>query len=214
MTEVKHFDDVCIFTDSVVNKNGAMLQLSNAVTLSDGATHAGKPRKQIHVVEKSLAKPHCGIAVVLGNVPNDFGEIVGGIDGVAVRHFVEVEAFLLEPAGEDEIQRAGDARPIQLARLGARHGGELFQRIDVQARGYRDGDDGVGHPRDRHQVARLVGQVVVQEWMRCERRRRREQTEFGVPSPAASPCHRHWSRMSEPDPDRIPAPVPEPQDGK
>jgi hypothetical protein len=53
------------------------------------------------------------------NLHAAFGEIVGGIDRVAVRHFVDVQAFLLEPAGKDEIERAGHAGPIELAGLGA-----------------------------------------------------------------------------------------------
>ncbi len=43
MTEVKHFDDVFVFLDSIINKNGAMLQFSNAGPFSDRATHAGEP---------------------------------------------------------------------------------------------------------------------------------------------------------------------------
>jgi hypothetical protein len=45
MTEVKHFDDMFIFADSVVNKDGAMLQFSNAGPFSDCATHAGEPAR-------------------------------------------------------------------------------------------------------------------------------------------------------------------------
>jgi hypothetical protein len=53
-----------------------MLQFSYAGPLSDRATHAGKPAKQIHVVEQCVAKTHGSFAIVLGNVADDFSEIV------------------------------------------------------------------------------------------------------------------------------------------
>ncbi len=76
MTEVKHLNDALILTDPVVHKNGTMLQFSYAGPLSDRATHAGKPAKQIHVVEQCVAKTHGSLAIVLGNVADDFSEIV------------------------------------------------------------------------------------------------------------------------------------------
>jgi hypothetical protein len=76
MTEVKHFDDVLILADSVVNNNRAMLQFSHSVTLSDRTTHAGKPGEQTHVVEQSIAKPRGSLAIVFGNAADNFGEIV------------------------------------------------------------------------------------------------------------------------------------------
>jgi hypothetical protein len=76
VTEVKHLDEAFIFTDSVVNKNRAMLQFSYAGPFSDSATHAGKPAKQIHVVKQCAPKTHGSFAIVLGNMADDFSEIV------------------------------------------------------------------------------------------------------------------------------------------
>jgi hypothetical protein len=75
MTEVKHFDDVFVFLNSIINKNGAKLQFSNAGPFSDRAHHAGEPAKQIHVVEQTAAKTPGCLAIVLGNVPDDFSEV-------------------------------------------------------------------------------------------------------------------------------------------
>jgi hypothetical protein len=75
VTEVKNFDDVFIFLDPVVDKNGAMLQFSDAGPFSDYTTHAGEPAKQIHVVEQCTPKTAGGLAIVLGNVPDDFSEV-------------------------------------------------------------------------------------------------------------------------------------------
>ena len=76
MTEVKHLYEVPIFSDSVVNHNRTMLQFTHAGPFSNGATHAGKPREQFHMVEQSVAKTRGSLAVVFGNVPDDRGEIV------------------------------------------------------------------------------------------------------------------------------------------
>jgi hypothetical protein len=75
VTEVEHFDDAFIFPDPVINKNGAMLQFSNAGPFSDCATHAGEPAQQIHVVEQSASKTSGGLTIVLGNVTDDFSEV-------------------------------------------------------------------------------------------------------------------------------------------
>jgi hypothetical protein len=75
VTEVKHFDDMFVFPDPVIDKNRAMLQFSYARTLSDSSTHAGEPAKQIHVVEQSAAKTHGCLAIVLSYVADDFSEV-------------------------------------------------------------------------------------------------------------------------------------------
>ena len=76
MTKVKHFNNALFFPDSVVNKNGTMLQFSHAGAFSNCASHAGKPAEQIHVVEQSTAKTHGCLAIVLGNIADDFSKVV------------------------------------------------------------------------------------------------------------------------------------------
>jgi hypothetical protein len=39
-------------------------------------SHAWKPAEQIDVIEQSLAKTGSGLAVVLGDIPDDLGQIV------------------------------------------------------------------------------------------------------------------------------------------
>ena len=51
MPEVKDFNNVLVFADSVINKYRAMLQFSHAGALSNSAAYARKPGKQIHMVE-------------------------------------------------------------------------------------------------------------------------------------------------------------------
>jgi hypothetical protein len=75
MTEVKHLDYMFILTDSVVHKNGTMLQFSYAGAFSDNSTHVRKPFEQIHMVEQSVAKTQGGVAIVVGNTVDDFSEI-------------------------------------------------------------------------------------------------------------------------------------------
>ncbi|HWZ55910.1 MAG TPA: hypothetical protein VNZ63_07555 [Verrucomicrobiae bacterium] len=75
MTEVKHFDVVFVFLDSVIHKNGAMLQLPDSGALSNHAAHAGKSAQQIDMVEESAAKLHRRLGIVLCNETDDFGEV-------------------------------------------------------------------------------------------------------------------------------------------
>lgn len=75
MAEVKHFDGVFVFLDSIINNNGAMLQFSDAGPFSDCAAHAGESGEQVYVVEQSVAETAGGLAIVLGNVPDDFSEV-------------------------------------------------------------------------------------------------------------------------------------------
>jgi hypothetical protein len=76
VTKVKHFNDALVFLDSVVNENGTVLQLAHAGPFSNCATHAGEPAEQIDVVEQGAAKTHGCFAIVLGNMADDFSEVV------------------------------------------------------------------------------------------------------------------------------------------
>ena len=77
MTEVKDFDNVFVYLNSIVNKNGAVLQFSDAGPFSDCATHPRESAKQVYVVEQSVANTTggLGLGIVLGNVPDDFSEV-------------------------------------------------------------------------------------------------------------------------------------------
>lgn len=72
---MKHFDLVFVFLDSIVDKNGAVLQFSNTGTLSNCATHPGKSAEQIYVVKESGAKLHSCLGVVFCNEADDFSEV-------------------------------------------------------------------------------------------------------------------------------------------
>ena len=74
----------------------------------------------------------------------------------------------LSPAGENKIQRAGHAGPVQLARLLARYRHKFLERIEFQSDRHRDADNGIGHARDRSEIAGFIGQVIVQERVRRE----------------------------------------------
>jgi hypothetical protein len=76
MAEVKNFHGVLVFTDSVVCKNGAVFQFPDSRALSDCPAHMRKPAKQIHMVEQGITKMTSGLTVVLGNITDDFREVV------------------------------------------------------------------------------------------------------------------------------------------
>lgn len=75
MTEVKHFNDVLILPNSVINYNWAMLQFSDARPLSDSSAHWREPAKQLHMVEECATKFAGGLAIVLGYVTDDFSKV-------------------------------------------------------------------------------------------------------------------------------------------
>jgi hypothetical protein len=76
VTEVKLFHETLVFTDLVVDKDWAMQKLAYAPPFSDGAANARKTRQQFHMVKQRIAKPRSCFIVVLGNVTDDFGEVV------------------------------------------------------------------------------------------------------------------------------------------
>jgi hypothetical protein len=75
MPEMKNFNDVFIFADSIINKNRTMLESLDMGPFSDYFTHAWKSAEQVYVIEQRVAKTHCRLIIVLGNVADDFGEI-------------------------------------------------------------------------------------------------------------------------------------------
>jgi len=76
MTEVENFNDVAVFADLVVNQNRAMGKFTHPRSLANGSTHAGKAAQQFDVVEQGTAETSSGFTVVLGDMADNFGEIV------------------------------------------------------------------------------------------------------------------------------------------
>jgi hypothetical protein len=76
MAAVENFDEPRVIVYSIVNQYRAMYEFANLRPFADRAGHARKATEQIHVVEQGAAKARCSVQVVLGNVSDDFGEIV------------------------------------------------------------------------------------------------------------------------------------------
>src|SRR6185437_6753349 len=76
-------------------------------------------------------------------------EIVSRLDRIAVRNLFDIDADALEPTLEDDVEAAGEARPVELARLAPCQLDDVAERLDRQVRRHRDCDDGIGHARDR-----------------------------------------------------------------
>ena len=89
-------------------------------------------------------------------------EIVRRLDRIAVGHLLDVDADVLEPALEHDVESAGQAGPVEFAGLGARQLDHVLERIDRQVGRHRNGDHGVRHPRDRCEIALLIRRIVVQ----------------------------------------------------
>ena len=76
MAEMKDLNQTLLLMDLVVDENRAVDQLAHSRPFSSGVSHAGEPAEQIDVIEQSLAKTGSGLAVVLGDMPHDLGQIV------------------------------------------------------------------------------------------------------------------------------------------
>lgn len=76
MAEVENLCQVPIFVDLVVDQNRTMHKLSDPRPFSDYCAHARKTSEQIHVVQQRNAVAGGRLGVFLGNVADDFGEIV------------------------------------------------------------------------------------------------------------------------------------------
>ena len=76
MAKMKDLNQTLLLMDLVVDENRAVDQLTHLRPFASGVPHAGEPAEQIDVIEQSLAKTGSRLAVVLGYVPHDFGQIV------------------------------------------------------------------------------------------------------------------------------------------
>jgi hypothetical protein len=56
MTEVEHLYRIPVFLDLVVHENRSVHQFTHARPLTDDVAHVWESRKQIHMIEQSIAK--------------------------------------------------------------------------------------------------------------------------------------------------------------
>ena len=76
MPQVKYLDKVLRFVDYVINQDWTMDQFANLGAPTNGANHARKARKQIQVVKQSATETRCCLSIILGDMADDFSEIV------------------------------------------------------------------------------------------------------------------------------------------
>ncbi len=76
MAKVEYFNHLFVLLNSVVNENRAVLQFSNSGSLTDCSAHAGKSAQQIDMVDESTAKTISSLAIVFGNMADDFSEVI------------------------------------------------------------------------------------------------------------------------------------------
>src|SRR5262249_2608305 len=76
------------------------------------------------------------------------GEIIHGLDRVAVRHLFDVNADALEPTLEDDVEGAGQAGPVELTGLAARQLDHVLERAWREVCRHRNSDDGIGYARN------------------------------------------------------------------
>jgi hypothetical protein len=102
-------------------------------------------------------------------------EIVNRLDRIAVRDLFDIDADALKPTLEHDVEGAGQAGPVELARLAVCQLNDVPERLDRQVYRHRDCDDGIGHARDRGEIVRFVRQIAVLVGVADEGGARREQ---------------------------------------
>ena len=73
---MKNFDDLLIVVGRVVNQNRAVKELADLGTFSHQSPHSRKASEKIDVVEQRTAKTRSCLGVILGDISDDFCEIV------------------------------------------------------------------------------------------------------------------------------------------
>jgi hypothetical protein len=76
MTDVKDLDFAPGFPDVVINEKWAVRQFSNAGPFPNQSTHARELSQQVDVLDQRTAEAGGSFRVILGNVADDFREIV------------------------------------------------------------------------------------------------------------------------------------------
>jgi hypothetical protein len=83
-------------------------------------------------------------------------------------------------SGDQQVGRTGDRRPVQLAGLRLGHGQKIAERFHLERWRHTERNHGRTDARHRCEIARIIGQLAVQERMRGEGRRGSEQQDVVV----------------------------------
>ena len=92
-----------------------------------------------------------------------FGEIVERLNAISIRDLVDVQTRAVEESSETQIHRARDASPVELAGFGADQRHQFPQRTNFQRCWDTHAHERAGHTNDRHQLPRIVRQLLVEE---------------------------------------------------
>jgi hypothetical protein len=72
---VKHLDDALAHVELVIDHERAMHELADAGPFWDRPAHAREAGKQFDMVKQRVSERRRGSVIVVGNAPDDFGEI-------------------------------------------------------------------------------------------------------------------------------------------
>ena len=72
VSQVEDFHETSVFTQLVIDENGAMREFSDSRPFADRAAHAGKPSQEFDVVQQRVSKTRSSLSVIFGDVADDF----------------------------------------------------------------------------------------------------------------------------------------------
>jgi hypothetical protein len=72
MPEVEDFHQTSVFTQLVIDENGAMREFSDSRLFADRTAHGGKPSQEFYVIQQRVSKTRSSLSVIFGDVADDF----------------------------------------------------------------------------------------------------------------------------------------------
>ena len=90
-----------------------------------------------------------------------FGEVIHGLDNVLIRHLRHRDLRIVREIVEREFGNARNRSRIELAGFGARALNEIGERGDLHRSRNANAENGAGETRHRHQIGRVVRELLI-----------------------------------------------------
>ena len=109
MADVNNLDFTFGFADVIVDEKWAVQQFADLRPFSNQASHTWETGEQLDVLDQGPAKVGGSLCILLGNVANDFGEIV--------QRLLRVEESVVHLGKRRRTSSAGTVRPVSASRI-------------------------------------------------------------------------------------------------
>jgi len=70
--QMEDFHQTSVFSQLVIDENGAMREFSDSRPFADRTAHTRKPSQEFDVVQQRVSKTRSSLSVIFGDVADDF----------------------------------------------------------------------------------------------------------------------------------------------